>query len=500
MSDVVIFADNPTPVGVMRSVAPYRLRTSLEQAGYTCTVIDMLSYCIDSNNWQAIVDAYIDQNTIVGLSTTFFQTPLDADDILSGRIEISSKPTIPASNTDDWFRFLHYIHEKGAKIVFGGSRIVNFMTEQYRGVVDFFVSGYADGEIIDLVRYIKGKNPFMQFENTNGFRVIKSTNKFSIDNIRTIFKPSDYIKRGEVLPIEVSRGCRFKCKFCYYPLNGRKKNDYVRSSEDLYNDFLYNFNTFGTTMYRFLDDTFNESIEKLEMLADVAERLPFTLKFEAYIRHELLDDEQLFLLRRCGLKSAILGIETLNKTSGSAIGKGMEPEKTLTIVRKLRKAIPDCYISTGIIIGLPDDSMKNIQWAYKLAERSDLFDKIAWYPLAMRVKSPFFQLSELEESPEQYGYTQSDDQTFANQLYVNWKNKHGMTFIDACKIVYDLETRSIKAKTFKPVTRYAFSIINVGADLEFIESADSFKQLGTLIIDGMREYKQTYVEQLLKNA
>jgi radical SAM superfamily enzyme YgiQ (UPF0313 family) len=31
---------------------------------------------------------------------------------------------------------------------------------------------------------------------------------------------------AKVLPIEIARGCIFKCKFCSYPLNGKQNLDF----------------------------------------------------------------------------------------------------------------------------------------------------------------------------------------------------------------------------------------------------------------------------------
>lgn len=492
MKKLVIFSDNPAPIGVMRGIGAYRLRTAVQSAGYHVDVIDLLSEFLDQGRSDALIKKYVDKDTVVAFSTTWFQTPPDKDSALSGSITVSGRNKTPCRNAATWFSFLQKIKQQGATVVFGGSNIFYFLNQNYQGLIDFFVVGFGDRDLVDVMHFLSGRSLSLKYTVTNGFGVIRNDNNFVISDIATEFLPQDYLNHGEVLPIEISRGCRFKCKFCYYPLNGRKKNDYVRDSEDLYREFMRNYDNFGTTKYRFLDDTYNESIEKLAAVDAVIQRLPFRLEFESYIRHELLDQDQLSLLSSSGLKSAILGIETLNKRSGESIGKGMAAERTLEIVQNLRTAIPHCYIATGMIIGLPHDSVDNIDWAYQATQRSDLFDKINWYPLVMRTPSDLFTLSELEEKYADYGYSVTSN---GDSMYQNWTNQYNMTFQQAFDIVLDLEQQSIKHGTFSPSSRYALTLENIG----ITNSAVSFANLDQRILYNTIRYKSAYMKKILGN-
>jgi radical SAM superfamily enzyme YgiQ (UPF0313 family) len=44
--------------------------------------------------------------------------------------------------------------------------------------------------------------------------------------------PTDVVNQ-QVLPLEVARGCIFRCKFCAYPMNGKQQLDFVRSESQL---------------------------------------------------------------------------------------------------------------------------------------------------------------------------------------------------------------------------------------------------------------------------
>jgi hypothetical protein len=494
MKKLVILTDSPafasaaeTPMGAIRGIGPYRLRTAAQSAGYQSIVIDFLSEFLDNNISDQLIQKYIDKDTVVAISTTWLCSTPDAS--ASGGISDMARSKIPGKDVKVWFDFLKKLKNQSHLVVFGGANIYHFLNEQHKNLVDFFIAGFGDRDIVHILDWANKKRLDLNFSQKDGFKIIKNNNNFDIQDIKTRFLPDDYLSNSEVLPIEISRGCRFKCKFCYYPLNGRKKNDYIRAADDLYSEFMYNYEHFGTVKYRFLDDTYNESIEKLELVQSVIERLPFELEFESYIRHELLDDRQLELLHLSGLKSAVLGIETLNKQSGESIGKGMAPGRTLDIVESLREKIPDCYISTGIIIGLPYDSIDNLQWAYDLASRSDLFDKINWFPLAIRVKSDLFQLSELEENYASFGYSVQPSDTF--KMYQHWVNRLGLTADQALNIAVELEQLSKSKGTSSTDSRYALTLKNLG--VKFTTDQDLSKKLAYTYV----KYKKNYVKKIL---
>ena len=102
---------------------------------------------------------------------------------------------------------------------------------------------------------------------------------------------------------------------------------------------LENYNKWGTTTYWIGDDTFNDSIEKLEMFLKVTKRLPFKLNFRAYIRLDIIamQPDQIQMLYDMGLKSCWIGIETFHPEASKTIGKGMSAEKRKKALYDIQK-------------------------------------------------------------------------------------------------------------------------------------------------------------------
>ena len=75
-------------------------------------------------------------------------------------------------------------------------------------------------------------------------------------------------------PIEIARGCIFKCAFAFFDLIGKRKGDWTKTEDTIYNEMMYNFEKFGTMQYMVSDELVNESVEKVQMLARIAKNCP----------------------------------------------------------------------------------------------------------------------------------------------------------------------------------------------------------------------------------
>jgi radical SAM superfamily enzyme YgiQ (UPF0313 family) len=177
-----------------------------------------------------------------------------------------------------------------------------------------------------------------------------------------------------VLVIEFTRGCKFKCSFCSYPLIGRKNvvEESLKLPEVIYKEFMDNYEKWGTTKYWVADDTFNDSTEKLEIILGVIKRLPFKPQFRAYTRLDVMHGNfnQVTLLKEIGLVDTWIGVDSIHPVASKVIGKGMNAEKKKDLIYRIGDVWgKSVNIKVGYILGLPgegsDFARETVDWFLK---------------------------------------------------------------------------------------------------------------------------------------
>ena len=264
----------------------------LIQFGFTVKVIDF-SNKMSTENLVEITRKHIDSQTVaIGVSTTFWWStwPLTKDRtppwVAAARPKLES--TFPNL---DW--------------VLGGSGTRAQLIDKWIAFPEF-----SEDEVRT---YLAEKLSIKK--NWPLYNILTSTNTY-MDGLG--------IRPDETLGIEWGRGCFFKCAFCRFHLNGKKKGTYLRDPVLVRQDMLFNYEKYGTTRYSYLDDTTNESPEKVAAMANVAQSLPFRIEWIGFGRLDLIGTNKSMskILAESGLRSMFFGIETFNKEASKIIGKG----------------------------------------------------------------------------------------------------------------------------------------------------------------------------------
>lgn len=509
----VLFSESGSFV-YSRSLGVHRIATILRETfGWNVLVLDHFTVSQVINDFKNILTNDIltqvlsEETKLVGFSTTFMNISnqwlidqLSARDnnfikhpVIKGNVDC-----LPFINDDDAYEFLKLIKTlaPNSKTVIGG---VKAESKKYKNYVDAYVIGYGEGQIVDLVKYWQGKNPFMPVKNLSPtcLEISHDTkgSNFNFSNSATRFLEEDLVLKGEVLPIEISRGCIFKCKFCAYPLNGKKKWDHIKESDCLRDEFLKNYDEHGTTKYIIIDDTFNDSIEKLEMFNDVVQSLPFKIEYGSYIRHDLLNAHRhtIGLLKDSGLVSATFGIETLNYESGKAIGKGLPPEKTIEFLHELRSQWPELITSSGFILGLPHDTKESIESMCRtITDKKFPLDGVTMVPLWLQKTAKFNRLyySEFEKNWESFGYR------FLTENNMEWSNGE-LTYSYCLNEALKYQTLAREIKRNKVFTFEAMAAMNFGYSCKELKQL-SQKEFFTTIVSKRISYTSDYYFRLKK--
>jgi hypothetical protein len=295
-----------------KPAGPFRIKTELLKHGYTIQ-------CIDQTVWKGdkikdlfvILSNIIDEKTLwFGVSTTFlnkfFGYPYVPDELLHLKLNEERVEERLISLLDHVKKL-----NPNIKFIAGGAR--RFRLEKFGFK---FFKGYADKEIIEYTDYLAGKTKNINLKYFND--VIEGSEFSDFSTSQILYEKNDIIEPEDPLPIEVSRGCIFKCKFCSFPLNGKTKGEWIKQTNVLLDEFNRNYEHFGVTDYIFSDDTYNDSAEKMKIFYDeVFNKLKFKINFTAYLRLDLMMrfPDTVEYLKESGLKSALFGIETFNSNS-----------------------------------------------------------------------------------------------------------------------------------------------------------------------------------------
>lgn len=419
MSDCVIISGgtwSPEPWSrIKRSLGPYRLATELKRHGYTTAVLDYIDE-FSTEEIIALIRQTVSKDTLwVGFSSTFFWPQ---------QKRYTNART--AQNTLDQMYYdgdylnvqsvLQSVREySDAKIIYGGAKAPYFIVDPE---IDIYVTGNADRSLVDITDYIAGKKPNIEharkIDVQGQTRILVDSAHYpepDVNDIPTAWKDFPVLP-NEGLPIELARGCIFKCKFCDYPLTGKKKGTYIRPMAQIRDELIEAWEAHGTDSYFFTDDTFNDDNDKLESLHGMLTSLPFRPRFSAYLRIDLINryPHQAQLLKEMGLVGTFFGLETTQPDSARSIGKGLHPSKVKDRLYWLHEQWRGhVNMESGFILGLPHDTVayfhELITWCI---EDDNPLQAIHFYPLMLFHHGKDTDLSryssEFSLNPEVYGY------------------------------------------------------------------------------------------------
>jgi radical SAM superfamily enzyme YgiQ (UPF0313 family) len=365
-----------------RSIGPYQVAHHCRQQGFTSQVVDFTELFKPEELEEAIFKFVNGDTLAVGVSTTFYR-----DTIESKYIDTNTRYLLENNPITEQVALIIKkikIRYPNIKIIAGGAS--SYLVKDHP-LFDVVIHGYGEVALSKYLENIKNKKRVIYPSVNNVSNINGAVDHFDIETLNHIWTKEDCVLENETLPLEISRGCIFKCGFCSYPLNGKKKFDYLRDIERIRDEVISNYENYGTVNYYFSDDTFNDSTLKLEKLHKAFTSLPFKIKFVTYLRIDLLHShrEQIDLLYEMGLGSTFFGIETFDHKAAKAIGKGMHPDKVKDILLELYydKWKTDISFTCSLIVGLPGETKESIYRSFEWMKDKPFND--TWLPLRLGV-------------------------------------------------------------------------------------------------------------------
>jgi radical SAM superfamily enzyme YgiQ (UPF0313 family) len=280
--------------------------------------------------------------------------------------------------------------------------------------------------------------------------------KFNIVDLAHRHDARDAIGYGEVLAIELGRGCVFRCKFCGHHNLGKPKYSYQRNHELVLDEMRFNYENFGTTMYTFLDDTVNEDVDKTARLARLKTDLGFNIEWTGYLRADLVwsRKESPQQLEESGMNSCFFGIESFHQSASQAVGKGWSGKHARDFLPHLYHNIwkGKINIYNSFIIGLPGENIDSLRESVRWCQATDIGTH--WFnPLSLYVDRKDQATSEFALNYKDYGYFNVDESTGY------WENDQ-MTSRDSLEL--GIELNAELSKTNRISAFLTASAMNLG--------------------------------------
>ena len=476
MKYAIIFNDSGKEI-VRRTMGAYKIADMMRQQDWTVEVVDWISHWSNEEVKQ-FIDSLPYKLDLIAISNLWM-----ADDMVIDKIQFVKK------------------HYPDAKILMGGPK-----PYQKDYGADCMVFGYSEYALQPVLEWMfddgptpRGKIPLWApnsylVDANHEYKGLDIT-KFDVE-----YHPNDFIQNHEALTLEISRGCRFKCKYCNYAFLGVKE-DHSRSEEDLYQELMNNYEKWGTTNYIISDDTFNDRDSKIEKLANVVERLPFEPNFSCFIRLDLVISrpQQVELLCRARAWSHFYGIETFHPEAAKAIGKGMDPEKIkqglLWIKEQFLNRIGAYRGTCGMIAGLPYEPPEH--WYKSLEWLDKNWDSFFYWGLHISTDQDNTTQSDFSVDAEKYGYTQTTDPDI-----LAWAESEGYNNVDVVgRQNNKLDNRVLvwesEWSNFKEATEFADMYMNKYFMNQHLFNFDLTEHMSKFSLDELLSFtcKEIYVER-----
>ncbi len=280
--------------------------------------------------------------------------------------------------------------------------------------IDYYLYGYAELGITRLLSYLFSNGTMPKMKVVDNKKILdcnKDHISYPMNSLMIKYEDRDFLNPHEWVGIEFSRGCKFKCKFCNFPVLG-VKGDYSRDADDFEMHLRYAYDQYGISNYVVEDETFNDTSEKITKFANVVQQLDFDPWFSGFIRPDLLvsrpDDKKRLL--DMNFYGHFYGVESFNNQSAKTVGKGMDTDKLLSGLVEVKDFFlsnnPNLYRgSISIIVGLPHDSFENISFTKSWLIDNWQGQSFNAYPLKIE-QGQYQRKSIIDLDYEKYGYNE----------------------------------------------------------------------------------------------
>ncbi|MBM7615508.1 B12-binding domain-containing radical SAM protein [Alkaliphilus hydrothermalis] len=262
-----------------------------------------------------------------------------------------------------------------AKIIVGGPHPTfqsKEMLDQYP--IDFVIRGEGEFTFIKLLEYLNYPDQY-SIDNIKGIsyrceeRVVENADTGYIQNLDALpLQAIDLIKREKYsspFTISTSRGCPGDCVYCASrAMSGHKYRK--KTAENIIGEILYLRKKLDTNKFIILDDTFTADEERLNNFINYLIKIDESFTYRIESRGDVLTESMLHSLKDSGCKVVHTGIESGSQEVLNKIGKKINLDESLGLVRYGKDI--GLHMVCSFIIGHYSDSHETIEATLELMQ------------------------------------------------------------------------------------------------------------------------------------
>lgn len=240
--------------------------------------------------------------------------------------------------------------KRGIIVVAGGIHITTAYKTLPAGDFDVLCIGAAEGTWNDIVSDFQAgclKPVYNSFRSDKEYAVISPAYE--------AVKSKEYLYSNI---IHTSRGCPFRCDFCY---NSSENRTYLNRRPE---DIIHEIKTIGSRHIMFIDDNF---IGNIQWTKDFLDKIkPLKLKWNAAVSINIVNHLDLLdKMKESGCQSLFIGFESINSNSVKRVHKIQnEPDNYEIAVKEIHKR--GIMINASFVFGLDGDTRetfkKTLDW------------------------------------------------------------------------------------------------------------------------------------------
>lgn len=247
--------------------------------------------------------------------------------------------------------------------------------------IDIVVTGEGEKIVPEILENLENGN---KLDKVNGItyrtgnEIISNPESSPIENLDSLPFPAYHLlpmekylisfpfykrKYAEIIS---SRGCPFRCNFCFRNAGWEKKIRF-RSTENVLDELEYLYHEFKIQFIQITDDVFTLKKDRtINICKGIIER-GMSLELGCLTRVDLIDDEILKWMKKAGFEKIIYGVESGSQFTLDYINKGInitQIKKALLLTQKNK--IPT---SVSMIVGFPHEKAENIMQTVQFAKK-----------------------------------------------------------------------------------------------------------------------------------